>query len=55
VLLEFGLEILLKVGNVLLHSCKDAFEVTLEFSSETKLEFFTIHCGSPPNVENTTA
>jgi hypothetical protein len=45
VLFELGFEVLLKVGNVLLHSSKNAFEVTLEFSSETKFEFFTIHWG----------
>jgi hypothetical protein len=55
VLLEFGFEVIFKVGNVLLHACKNVFEVILEFSSQTKFEFFTVHCGFSSNLENTTA
>jgi hypothetical protein len=45
VLIEFSFKVLLKVGNILAHGGKDVFEVTLEFSSQTKFEFFTVHCG----------
>jgi len=51
VLFEFSFKVLLKVGNIFAHGGKDVFEVTLEFSSQTKFEFFTVHCGSPPNLE----
>ena len=49
--LKFGVDLALKIRNVLPEVGKYVLQVILEFSSETKFEFFAIHRASPPSVE----
>ena len=49
VFFQLSLKTLLKLRNILPKFGKNSFEITLEFSSQTKFEFFTIHLGFSSN------